>query len=895
MIRYHGEFVNQKGDTISVAISITTGEAREIVIDGTGSDVLWTDDPVDITAEINDTFDHLLHHSATIRLQARSFQEHLFARDFRAGRVTIGRGGECLFAGFLEPQTYSQPYNEVWDDIEVNCIDAISALQYVNYANIGRLGYDSYSLVKSNAQVRTFGSILTEIFTGMTEGFEQSHVWYDGSRSIDSTSGHHFDIFDQVSVSELLFLGEEEDDVWTQDKVVGEILKYFNLHIVQMGTDFYVFSWHTLTHGSTVTWKDLLSSSTKTTTSADKTITNAIVEDTNTQISIGEVYNQLLLTCDVTAMENVIESPLDDDQLTYAYTARQKYMTELSSDGEGESARSAFYNMTHDQGTDYDAGTYTDWYLQVMKHASWRFPMNGSGDLISTLCSSGHNQEALPNWLSRNIGAAILSMGNVVTETHHDDDSLVSKVSMDNFLVISVNGNEDDTASGSRPNDTQIAAIAPVAVYEGNVSGGTFSPADSKTNNYIVISGKIVLNPIMEMSNNYKWLSDHPNWLIPLSPEYVQVKTVYSRSAGDNKRYYTREYWKAYNPTDVESMDTTENARDNGFCPFTDKGPKQYEYSWSGEGSSSDTISKAAVLSCMLIIGDKCVVEEYPASVDRPDGAIERFVWKTYKERSQCSSDREYLAQSFTIGFNPKIGDFIIGQEYDIQNNIDYHMGLDAEGTAIRIKQSDAVSGQVKFKILGPCDTSWDDISRKHPTLFRSTSWTTETVPLLAHISNIVLKSFEVKVYSDNGLLNSGTNSDLVYMSDEKADFKNKKDDLEFAITSALTTQERQELNFSDGVNISTPVYQSIGLTQIYDHDTQQSAKPEKLYIDAYYREWSEPRVEMDQALQDKNQNVGFFNRYIHPAMPDKTFFVEGISRNLEEGSAKLKLKEVYD
>lgn len=892
MIRYHGEFVNQKGDTISVAISITTGEAREIVIDGTGSDVQWTDDPVDITAEMNDTFDHLLRHSASVRLQARSFQENLFTRDFRAGMVTIGRNGESLFAGFLEPQTYSQPYNEVWDDIEVNCIDAISALQYVNYANIGRLGYDGYRVVKSNARARTFGSILTEIFTSMTEGFESSHVWYDGSRSIDSTSGHRYDIFDQVSVSELLFLGEEEDDVWTQEKTVDEILKYFNLHIVQIGTDFYVFSWHTLTQGGTVTWKDLLGGATKTTTSADKDITSAIVEDTNTQISIGEVYNQLLLTCDVKAVENVIESPLDEDQLLYAYTARQKYMTELSSGGSGVSARNAFYSMTHDQGTDYDGGTFTDWYLQVMKHVRWRFPMNGSGDLISTLCGSGHNQEALPNWLSRNIGAAIFSMGTIVTETHHDDDSLVSKISMDNFLVISVNGNGDDTVDGSRPNDMQIVSIAPVAVYEGNVSGGTFSPADSQTSNYIVISGKIVLNPIMGMSKSYKWLNDHTGWQDTFNPEYIQVSTVPDRTGN---RFYTRQYWRAYNPTDLESLDTTESAQDYSFCPFTDKGQQLYEYSYSGEGSSTDTISKAAVLSCMLIIGDKCVVEEYPFGVDRPDGAIERFVWRTYKERSQCSSDEEYFGQSFTIGFNPKIGDFIIGQEYDIQNNIDYHLGLDAEGTAIRVRQSDAVSGRVKFMILGPCDTSWDDISRRHPTLFRSTSWSTNTVPLLAHISNIILKSFEVKVYSDNGLLNSGTNSDLVYMSDEKADFKNKKDDIEFAITSALTTQERQELNFSDGVNISTPVYQSIGLTQIYDHDTQQSAKPEKLYLDAYYREWSEPRVEMDQTLQDKGPTVGFFNRYVHPAMPGRTFFVEGISRNLEEGSAKLKLKEVYD
>ena len=893
MIYYHGEFVNQKGDIIKVEIAITSPLSRDIEIGGRGSGVMWTDNPVEITAEMNDTFDHLLRHSATIRLQARSFQEHLFSKDFKAGVVNISRGSECLFAGFLEPQTYSQPYNEVWDDIEINCIDAISALQYLNYANIGRKGYDGYNIVKSEASVRTFASILHDIFSGMIDGLcisggKDSHVWYDGSRAINNENTHQWDILDQLSISELLFLGDEEDDVWTQEKVTEEMLRYLNLHIVQVGFDFYVFSWHTLTKGGTVAWDNLMAGDMRTTNSELVTIANSIAEDTSTRISIGEVYNQLQLTCNVTAMDNIIESPLDEDLLTPVYSKYQKYMTELSSDGEGVSAFEAFRMMVEDRMTDYDAGMVTDWHLQVMNHASWRFPMNGHGDLIKTLCGSGHNQEALPNWLSENIGAAIIAMGKVERETKNDDNSLVSKIKMDNCLVISVNGNNDDTETGARPYDRQIAAIAPVAVYEGNVSGGTFSPVDEKTNNYIVISGKMVLNPLMEMTGDYHSLKE-----AALGDDWINYwhKTVPSRSNEDG-RYYTRKYWSAYNPTDTEHDDTT---RRDGFCPFTDKGPEQYEYNYSEEGSSVDTISKTAVLSCMLIIGDKCVVETYPLGTMLPDGAISRFQWQTYKERSECSSDEEYLAQSFTIGFNPKISDKIIGQEYDIQNNIDYHLGLDAEGTAIRIKKSDKISGQVKFMILGPCDTTWQDIARRHPTLFRSTKWTTTTVPLLSHISSIILKSFEIKIYSDNGLLNSGNNSDLVYMSDMKADFTNKKDDLEFDITSALTSEERQELNYSDSVNISTPVHQSIGVTHIYDRDTQQTDKPEKLYIDAYYMEWSEPRVEMEQNLQDRGTTVSLFNRYVHPAMTGRTFFVEGISRNLMEGSALMKLKEVYD
>ena len=90
--------------------------------------------------------------------------------------------------------------------------------------------------------------------------------------------------------------------------------------------------------------------------------------------------------------------------------------------------------------------------------------------------------------------------------------------------------------------------------------------------------------------------------------------------------------------------------------------------------------------------------------------------------------------------------------------------------------------------ILGPVNTTWDVITRRHPTFFRHTKWSSSTVPLLAHVSSIILKSFEVKVYSDNGLVNNTGDNDLIYMSDTVETYVNKKDDLQMKINSALNT-----------------------------------------------------------------------------------------------------------
>ena len=324
--------------------------------------------------------------------------------------------------------------------------------------------------------------------------------------------------------------------------------------------------------------------------------------------------------------------------------------------------------------------------------------------------------------------------------------------------------------------------------------------------------------------------------------------------------------------------------------PFTEKGPQEYEFQYSAIGDSSDQISKVGMVACMLIIGDQCVVETGST------GKTSDYEWHKYKERSQCDSDDEYYQQSFTIGFDPKIGDKLIGTKFNLQNNIDYKMGIDAEGIAIPIRKKDKVSGAVKFVILGPVNVTWDVITRRHPTFFRHTKWSSSTVALLPHVSSIVIESFEMKIYSDNGLVNNTGDNDIVYLSDTKETFVNRKDDISFKISSALTSAECHDLGVTDSVKMSTPVNTQSGesVLSVYDYARELSAKPEQLYVDSYYQEYHAPRITMTQKLRDKagESLVNPLLHYRHPAM-GRTFFVQGISRNINEGSAEMNLKEI--
>lgn len=888
----HGHFYNQKEERIEVHVLTGGDRTKEIVIGEKNGELSFTDDPVDLTSQVNDTFDHLLCQQATVRLLARNFVPDFFCASCRDAVVNIYREGKCLFAGFIEPQSYSQGYNEEFDEIELSCIDALTALQYAKYRDVGSLGV-LYNVVKAEAEQRTFLAMLKEILGGVTAELDivrgnAMRYLYDGSKAVDDLAGNRYAIFGQLTVSELLFLGDEEDDVWQQDEVLEEILKYLSLHIVQDGFTFYLFSWESVKGDERIYWRDLLTGASVTTARQTTDIVTGLVTDTDTKISVGEVYNKIMLTAKVESMESVIESPLDNDLLKSPYSNKQKYMTEYSSDGEGSRALNAFDAMTHGQETSYSGGCVTDWYVQMMNNSQWLFPKSGGANLMEEYCSEGRNQHILPNWLAKNQGAAIIALGKVEKKTDGKDNSPTSKVEMTNYLVVSVNGNCDDKEATTYPNTNSLKAGIPRAVYNGSMTGGVFSPTDEGTTNYIVLSGKLVLNPVMALTDTYKAIYNYDGgkWgnLFTGIGKWSGV-TVPSRNNGDG-RYYTQQWWKAALPNETVAWDM-ETA--HGFVPFTDTGPQLYEFKYSAIGDGSDHISKVGVLACMLIIGDKCVVEK------GTEGQVTDFEWRKYKTLEECSTEDEYYQQCFTIGFDPKIGDKIVGTKFDLQNNVNYELGIDAEGIAIPIKKADKVSGRVKFMILGPVNALWDVVTRRHKTWFRHTKWNSTTIPLLAHVSSIMVEQFEVKIYSDNGLVNNTGDNDLVYMSDTKESFVNVKDDIEMKINSALTAAECQTLDVTDSVKMSTPLntLTGEGLLAVYDYSRSVSAKPEQLYVDYYYKEWHAPRVVMTQKLTDTDGGiVSLFAHYRHPMM-DKTFFVQGISRNLEEGYAEMTLKEI--
>lgn len=871
----HGDFRDVNNVLYSVHILSDNDKTKELTIGEKG--LFFSGSPISIETDIDDTFQTIIRRSATINLVTSDYiGDKLFANNSRNIKVNIYKEDLCIYAGFVEPNTFSQPFANGLEEFTINTTDALTTLQYYNY---GDVTLKTYLKAKKDAKVKTFQDMLDQMLGDILDidivNGTGGVIYYDLSKGI--TKGKESTIFNDCSMSELYLLGDEADDVWTNEEVLEQMLQYLNLHIIQDGLDYYIFDWNSIKNRRT-NWQNMTLRAVTLQNPSVIEMTSEMHSSNDTNLSVADVYNQVSVKCKLEDQEDVIKSPMDSDSLSSLYNGKQKYMTEYISEGEGVRANNAFFDMIHDRATTYDGCRTVDWYLQAMYNRNWNF-ITPNGD-ITDLCEFGNNmyinQWKLPKYLKDNqLVPSLFRMGSVEKKPNTTDNSPTSKIDMSSYLFISINGNGDDTETNHSPSDQTLQNRSGMIEYIGNSSGGVFSPTDDVTTNYLVFSGKLCLMPIQKETDKFSTLLNYDKG------SYWH-KTVPSDNNGDG-RYYTRKWYNQTSPSD-EATSYIKGAL--SLHPWTkDKANHQLQYNYTSKGDSTDKFSKLPVLECELIIGNKRLIE---TNIDIYGNST--FKWVEIGKEPIIDGDK---ITTFSLGINPKIGDKIIGDEFSIQNNISYTMNLETEGTAIPITKADALSGAVVFRILGPINLTWNDITKRHKTWFRHTKWYNNTKFVLSHLENIIIKDFECKVYSDQAGNDSDEDNDLIYMSNETDKFVNKKDDTEFKFITQLSSAECVQKGIKNSINLNAVINTNTRtpLESIYNATTNETAKPEEHYINQYYLAYSKPKLIMETDLHDTD-DISIQNIF-HSKVLKRNFFVQSINRDLKEASVHIKLKEV--
>lgn len=264
--------------------------------------------------------------------------------------------------------------------------------------------------------------------------------------------------------------------------------------IIQQGDQYYTAEYDMGTQSYTITGSAEPSYSGWTEDVSTKSVGKSDWGGNSTSVTIDEVYNQLILTCNLEELSTLVESPVSEEKIDSPYSNKELWATEYVSSGEGESAINGIFDMAKKGTTSYDGASTYDHYIRAKKSSIWE--LNGDRYI-----SSQYPQTYIMHRARCGTSLAFLAaLGNTERQTSERDNAVVNDIKMNDYMVISVNGNLIDkfseTAGGKtyarNPDENSLKQAQPIARYKGNLTGGHLSPADAGTVNYIVIKGEFV-------------------------------------------------------------------------------------------------------------------------------------------------------------------------------------------------------------------------------------------------------------------------------------------------------------------------------------------------------------------------------------------------------------------
>ena len=241
---------------ITVYIQTDRNSDTVVEIGEEDGDIFFDKDPINIEMDVDNTFDVMFIKSCEINLITKKYLgDTLFTGDSRAVIVNVWKGTQCVFAGFVEPNIYTQPFDHYYDSLTLNATDALGTLQYFNYGNLNDV--ESYNRRKNKYGEVTFSQVLNDILRSIPTMNLQSgainNIYYDGSMRLPEYESQ-IDIFSNIKIAEMVFLGEEFDDICTEDEAIESMFKFLDLKIRQEGCNFYIYSLQSVRATRAINW-----------------------------------------------------------------------------------------------------------------------------------------------------------------------------------------------------------------------------------------------------------------------------------------------------------------------------------------------------------------------------------------------------------------------------------------------------------------------------------------------------------------------------------------------------------------------------------------------------------------------------------------------------------------
>ena len=279
---------------------------------------------------------------------------------------------KAVWLGYTTPNLYSQGYENPIEEIEVECIDGLSTLQYINYTPINL-----------NKSVITFVELINHLLSKCNcySRFFISNATYNPNYP-------NYYYWEKLKISEMNFF--DEDDVPMKcDEVLEELCQFMGVTCYADGTDIYFIDYDAIKNNITTYWQYNIGSTTNpsiVSKAQTHIITSSDYVENGGRLSLDNVFNKAIVKSSLYSFDDAIPNIFDEDDLIN-YGTNQSYTENLEiedTDGKGGKHKCffRFYKNPNYKSTYYEYSYYSYSPIATPSNINYSFIQNYVGATI---------------------------------------------------------------------------------------------------------------------------------------------------------------------------------------------------------------------------------------------------------------------------------------------------------------------------------------------------------------------------------------------------------------------------------------------------------------------------------------------------------------------------------
>lgn len=252
-MKWEGKFRDKNNDAIYVLLVKGDENATKTLT--------FTDDPIEISYKSEDNiYKPIKASSATIRILTDKLDDNLYAISDREVKVEIYNLSrkEIIWAGYLTPNVYSQDYDEVKTELELECQDELSTLKSISTDNIPMMTTSIFEIIKYvlgvNDEDIIFhynkdNMILWNTIYSYYIKDPNKPIYVEDKRVTDIKD--YCDVLKNLSLNTLLFNykeSQDEDNDQTFFDILENIFTFFNMTLYEEMGKYHIVQYDNATY-----------------------------------------------------------------------------------------------------------------------------------------------------------------------------------------------------------------------------------------------------------------------------------------------------------------------------------------------------------------------------------------------------------------------------------------------------------------------------------------------------------------------------------------------------------------------------------------------------------------------------------------------------------------------